>query len=283
VAEHPARNAGWRGYFGARVWPWVVMAWLIPASLSFLLVRILDQSWLRWLLTPSWALAPVLTWWMRGRGREPFTGFLAIFWLLITVQVVIERTGITVSDQITELWTVLLFFVYWPTWAWFYKLRKLPSSRIGAADKLSISIFLIAGSPSFAAALGGPDAAKDLISLAIGLVVALFWTVGLVVAGLKGPTLMKEMEKLVVDIGSRAALWVRLYTDSGVLIAASFGFITVFVTFKPILPNWLAPGLGVMYVLVVILLQALLIRPSEREDALSSVTRDHAGDTSSQA
>jgi hypothetical protein len=126
-------------------------------------------------------------------------------------------------------------------------------------------------------ALGGPDAVKHWTHLTIGFMVALFWTFGLVVAGLKGPTLMKEMEKLVADIGPRAALWVRLYTDPGVLIAVSFGFISAFVTFNPILPNWLAPGLGVMYVLVVILLQALLIRPKQRRDALSSAAREHAG------
>lgn len=282
MAERLTQNAGWRGYFTARVWPWVVIAWLIPASLSFLFVRILDQGWLRWLLTPAVALAPVITWWIRGRGREPAAGFLAIYWLLIMIQVIIERIGITVSDTITEFWAVLFTLIYWPAWAWLYKLRRLPSSKIGAADKFSISIFLITGSPSFAVALGGPDAVKHWIYLAIGFVIALFWTVGLVVAGLKGPTLMKEMEKLVADIGSRAALWVRLYTDSGVLIAVSFGFISVFVTFKSILPNWLAPGLGVIYVLIVILLHALLIRPSERGDALSSVTREHAGDASSQ-
>jgi hypothetical protein len=102
VAERQTRNAGWRGYLAARVWPLVVMAWLIPASLSFLFVRILDQGYLRWLLTPAVALAPVVTWWIRGRGREPIAGFLAIYWLLIMIQVIIERTGITVSDIIAE-------------------------------------------------------------------------------------------------------------------------------------------------------------------------------------
>lgn len=161
MAEHPTEKTDWRGYLATRVWPWVVLAWASPASLSLLLVRFFGLDWLRWFLVAIWAIAPVVTWWVRGRGREPAVGFLALFWLMVGIQYAVKANGVTVADSVTELWVVLLFVTYWPLWAWFYKLRKLPSARIGAADRLGILLFLITGAPSFAASTGGPDAAKQ--------------------------------------------------------------------------------------------------------------------------
>jgi hypothetical protein len=274
VAEHPARKTGWRGYLAPRVWPWVVLAWAIPALLSLLLVRILGQDWLWWFLAAVWAVAPVVSWWVRGRGREPAVGFFAIVWLLGAIEAAVEINGVTVADIVTELWVLLLFVAYWPSWAWLYKLRKLPSVRIGEADKLGISIFLVTGAPGFAASIAGPDAVKQWGWLVVGFLVTLLWTIGLVVAGTKGPALVKELQEQVKDIRPSAVPWVRFYSEPSVIIAVSFGFIAFMLTFQSVVPNWLSSWLGVMYFFVVVLLQRLLMRLSKKQTPSGQTRKD---------
>jgi hypothetical protein len=252
---------GWRGYLATRVWPWVVLAWAIPASLTLFLVRFLGQDWLGWPLIALLAIAPIATWWTRGRGREPAVGFFALVWLMTAIDYTVETNGITVSDITIELVGLLLFIAYWSTWAWFYKLRKLPSARIGAADKLGISIFFITGAPTFAVAIDGPDVVKQWGYLVIGLFITVFWTLGVVMAGTKGPALVQEVQDQAKDLHPWVVPWVRFYTEPSVIIVVTFGFIAVILTFGSLVPDWLSPWLGIMYLLVVIFLQMILVRP----------------------
>jgi hypothetical protein len=279
VAEHSARKSGWRGYLATWVWPWAVVAWLIPYLLLRLvhLIPILNQDWLRWFLVAVEAIAPVVTWWVRGRGREPAVGFFALFWLLATIGGAMEVKGITIPDYILELSVLLLVVIYWPSWAWFYKLRKLPSARIGEADKLSISIFLLTGTPGIAASVGGPDAVKQWQLLVVAFFVTLFLTVGLVVLGMKGPALMQEDLK---DMLPWAVPWARFYAEPSVIVAVSFGAITFVFTLQSVAPpRWLVPVLGVGYLFVVVLLQWVLVRPSQGRTPLGQITKDSPAST----
>lgn len=157
MAEPPVQRSGWRGYLATSVWPWVVLAWIVPLLLLRLrhLIPSLDQDWLRWLLVAVWAIAPVATWWVRGRGREPFMGFLTLFWLLVTIFGTLEEfKDLKIRNEITGLSVQLLVIIYWSSWLWLYKLRQLPSAKIEEADKLSILIFLLTAPFGIAASWG---------------------------------------------------------------------------------------------------------------------------------
>jgi hypothetical protein len=171
MPEHPAQKRGWRGYLAVRVWPWVALAWAIPVLLHVLLINVLDLHWLlsRLLLAAS-AIAPPVAWWARGRGREPWAGFLALMWLWTTILEFLVLGGVTVDTAAIVFYLLFIFtlITYWPLWAWFYRLRKFPSTLIGAADKLSMGIFLATGTPGIAVSLGGLNA----VTLAVAFVIA---------------------------------------------------------------------------------------------------------------
>jgi hypothetical protein len=116
-------------------------------------VRLLGQQWLVWLLIPALAAGPAATWWVRGRGREPSLGYLALVWLLLLV---IGWTDATVEE--TQAAGLLLTGSSLGLWGWFCKLRKLPSTPLPLTDQLSVCVFLATGPPAFAAAMAGPDA-----------------------------------------------------------------------------------------------------------------------------
>ncbi len=276
--EHPVPRTGWRGHLAAQVWPWVALAWAVPVLLHLLLVNILDLHWLlSRLLVAASAIAPQVTWWTRGRGREPLAGFLALMWLWTAIALELAVSGVTVATVAVAWWLlyVLSLVAYWPLWAWFYRLRKLPSSSIGAADRLSIGIFLVTGTPGIAASLGGLDA----VTLATGFLIASYVTAALVVLGTKGPAWMQEELKEMLPW---AVPWVRPYTEPSVIIAVSFGAIAVtfFGRELPVLSSLdpTAPasvgdvaarvftvlGLAWGYIGVVALLQWFLLRPSRR-------------------
>jgi len=285
----PKRHAGktgWRGYLALRVWPSVVLAWAIPAGLAALLILIRGQYPLKRVLVAVWAITPVATWWIRGRGREAPVGLLALWWLLLGAWLDLEFVGITITEKVIVLCWVLLPWIYFPSWAWFYKLRKLQSSPIRAGDRLSISMFFIVGIPTFAESIGGSEAAKDWVYLTLGCLTAGFWTVGLIVIGMKGPALVRELLQDLRDSGRLTVPWVRrlvpwisLYNEPSVIVAASLGIILLMDTFDKVVPDWLenSPLGGVIFAFVVLfimmLTHILLIRPA-KERMSSSQTQD---------
>ena len=256
MVQHPTPRAGWRGFFATRLWPWMVLAGAIPALLDLLLVQVLGQHLLAWLLVPALAVGPAATWWVRGRGREPTLGFFALFWPLLLV---IGWTQATV--EVVQGSGLLLTGVYWGWRAWL-KLRKLPSAPLGAADKLTISIFLVTGLPGLGASLGGPDAVTQWAWMAVAFALVVLLTVGVVVLGVKGPALLRELAK---DTPSWAVSWLRVYSEPSVLVAVSLGYIAVMLTFESLAPHWLTPWLGLIYLSAVVVLTRLLLRPSQGE------------------
>jgi hypothetical protein len=275
---------GWRGYLALRVWPSVALAWAIPAGILALLIPVRGPYPLKWVLVVVWTIAPVVTWWIRGRGREASVGLVALCWFLPAARATLEMVGITVTDQVITLCLVLLPVIYFPLWAWFYKLRKVPSSPIRAGDRLSISIFCITSIPVFAESIGGPEAVKDWAYLIMGFLTAGFWTVGLIVAGKKGPALVHELLQDLKDSGRLTVPWVRrlvpwigLYSEPSVIVAASLGVILLQITFDDVAPEWLEnpPLSGVAFTFVVfsvmVITHVLLIRPAE-ENVSSSQT-----------
>jgi hypothetical protein len=282
MAEHPAQKAGWRSNLAARVWPWVALAWAIPVLLHVLLINILDLHWLlSRLLFAASAIAPLVAWWARGRGREPWAGFLTLMWLWLAVLEFLVLGGVNVDTAGIVFYLLFIFSLvtYWPLWAWFYRLRKLPSRSIGAADKLSMGIFLATGTPGIAASLGGLDA----VTLALAFLIACYLTAALVVVGTKGPAWVQEELK---DMLPWAVPWVRPYTEPSVIIAVAFGGIAlVFLTtdipvlspLDPTVPAGLGDiairevvifGLVFSYMGVLAVLQWFLLRPSQQGTTL---------------
>jgi hypothetical protein len=267
VVRRPTAGTAWRGSLATRVWPWVTLAWALPALLSLLLLRLLGQRWLGWFLFAAWAVAPVVTWWLRGRGRAPDVGFYALAWLLILVTGWIEAIGVAVPDEVVRSAALLLIVVYWPSWAWFYKLRKLPSARIELADRFSISIFLATGPVGFATSIGGPEAAKRWDWLAVASFVTLLLTGAVVVIAAKGPAWVREQAK---DARAWAVPWLRVYSKPSLILEVTLGYIAVTLAFEPLSPDWLSPWLGLIYLSAVVLLTRLLLRPSHQPNVRRS-------------
>ncbi len=251
VARHPPPR---RGFLTTRQWPCVVLAGTIPPLLDLLLVKFLGQRWLAWILLPAWAVSPLATWWVRGRGREPALGFFALVWLWLLAIGWTGASATTIQGSAS-----LLIGGYWGLWSWFCKLRKLPSAPLALADKLSVCIFVVTGPPSLAASIAGPEAAKQWDWLAVTSLVTLLFTIGVVVLGTKGPALLQEQAKTA---RAWALSWLRVYTEPSVLVAVALGYVTVMLTFEPLAPGWLVPWLGLLYVSGVLLLTGLLLRPS---------------------
>jgi hypothetical protein len=269
--QHPTPRPGWRGLFATRLWPWVALAGAIPPLLDLLLVDFLGQQWLAWILRPAWAVGPVATWLVRGRGREPMLGFYALVWLWLLVIGWTQPSAITVQG-----FGLLLIGTYWGLWSWFCKLRKLPSTLLALADKLSVCIFVVTGPPGLAASIAGPDAAKQWDWLAVASLVTSLLTLGVVVLGAKGPALLQELAETAP---AWALSWLRAYSEPSVLVAVALGYITVMLTFQPLAPDWLDPWLGLVYISAVLLLTGLLLRRSQ--GALPAADRTPTDDTAS--
>jgi hypothetical protein len=267
AAQRPTFRTSWRRFLVTRLWPWVVLAAVVSASLHLLLVKILGQQWLARLLIPAVAVGPAAAWWVRGRGREPTLGYFALVWLLLMVVGWTDAT--VVESQVAGL---LLTGSYWGLWGWFCKLRKLPSTPLPLADQLSVCIFLVTGPPGIAA-MAGPEAVTQWNWLAAGLLVTLLLTVGVVVLGMKGPTLLQELAK---NAPPWVLSWLRVYREPSLLVAVSMGFIAVMLAFQPLAPDWLSPWLGLIYLGTVGLLTGLLLRRSHGKPRSSDHTSPEA-------
>jgi hypothetical protein len=65
---------------------------------------------------------------------------------------------LTAPGLSSTLWDSQEAFDHWPA-VWGRRSRRLAGwTRLGAADKLGIAIFLVTGTPGIAASIGGPDA-----------------------------------------------------------------------------------------------------------------------------
>jgi RsiW-degrading membrane proteinase PrsW (M82 family) len=163
-------------------------------------------------------------------------GFYALVWLWLIVIGWTRPSALAVQGS-----GLLLMGSYWGLWSWFCELRKLPSTPLALADRLSVCIFVVTGPPGLAASLAGPDAVKQWDWLAVASLVTLLLTIGVVMLGAKGPALLQELAK---DAPSWAVAWLRVYSEPSVLVAVALGYVTVMLTFEPLAPDWLACGSG---------------------------------------